>query len=180
MGRVGSGKSTLASALGRELGWDIFSSDQARKELAGLPLYTRGGPTVRWRLYSQTTTRKTYVALLRNARKQVKERRSLILDATFSRCHYRDQLRQQLDRAGVAYCFVEAQASEETSKKRLEARERKARELSDARLEDFEMLNRSYEPPLELDLQHRITVGTEHSLEATVAETLKALTECKG
>jgi aminoglycoside phosphotransferase family enzyme/predicted kinase len=180
MGRVGSGKSTLASALGRELGWDIFSSDQARKELAGLPLYTRGGPTVRRRLYSQTTTRKTYVALLRNARKQVKERRSLILDATFSRCHYRDQLRQQLDRAGVAYCFVEAQASEETSKKRLEARERKARELSDARLEDFEMLNRSYEPPLELDLQHRITVGTEHSLEATVAETLKALTECKG
>jgi hypothetical protein len=52
--------------------------------------------------------------------------------------------------------------------------------VSDARLEDFEMLNRSYEPPLELDLQHRITVGTEHSLDATVAETLKALTECKG
>jgi hypothetical protein len=53
--------------------------------------------------------------------------------------------------------------------------------VSAARLEDFEMLNRSYEPPLELDLQHhRITVGTEHSLEATVAETLKALTECKG
>ena len=180
MGRVGSGKSTLASALGQELGWDIFSSDQARKELAGLPLYTRGGPAVRRRLYSKATTRKTYAALLRNARNQVKERRSLILDATFSLRHYRDQLRQQLDRAGVAYCFVEAHASEKTSRKRLEARERKAHEVSDARLEDFEMLNRSYEPPLELDLQHRITVGTEHSLEATVAETLKALTECKG
>lgn len=62
MGRVGSGKSTLASALGRELGWDIFSSDQARKELAGLPLYTRGGPAVRRRLYSKATTRKTYAA----------------------------------------------------------------------------------------------------------------------
>ena len=111
---------------------------------------------------------------------QVKERHSLILDATFSLRQHRDQLRQQLDRAGVAYCFVEAQASEKTSRKRLEARERKAHEVSDARLEDFEMLNRSYEPPLELDLQHRITVGTEHSLEATVAETLKALTECKG
>lgn len=179
MGRVGSGKSTLACALGRELGWDIFSSDQARKELAGLPLYTRGGAAVRRRLYSKATTRKTYAALLRNAIQQVKERRSLILDATFSRRHYRDQLRQQLNRAGVAYCFVEAQASEETSKKRLEARERKARELSDARLGDFETLNRSNEPPLELDLQNRITVGTEHLLEATVAETLKALTERK-
>jgi predicted kinase len=135
---------------------------------------------VRRRLYSRATTRKTYVALLRNAKNQVKERRSLILDATFSRRRYRDQLRQQLDRAGVAFCFVEVQASEETSKKRLEARERKARELSDARLEDFETLNRSYEPPLELDLQYRITVDTEHSLEATVAETLKALTERSG
>ena len=102
MGRVGSGKSTLACALGRELGWDIFSSDQARKELAGLPLYTRGGPAVRRRLYSKATTRKTYAALLRNARNQVKERHSLILDATFSLRHHRDQLRQQLDRAGVA------------------------------------------------------------------------------
>ena len=46
-------------------------------------------------------------------------------------------------------------------------------------LKDFETLNRSYEPPLELDLQNRITVGTEHLLEATVEETMKALTERK-
>ena len=89
MGRVGSGKSTLACALGRELGWDIYSSDQARKELPGL-LYTRGGPAVRRRLYSKATTRKTYAALLRNARNQVKERHSLILDATFSLRHHRE------------------------------------------------------------------------------------------
>jgi hypothetical protein len=72
------------------------------------------------------------------------------------------------------------QASEKASTKRLEAREKKAHEMSDARLEHFETLNRSHEPPLELGLQHRITVGTEHSLEATVTETLKVLTECKG
>jgi len=147
----------VGERVGTGIRLGYFSSDQARKELAGLPLYTRGGPAVRRRLYSKATTRKTYAALLRmpepsQGGAQSDPRRHL------QPRHYRDQLSQQLDKAGVAYCFVEAEASEKTSRKRLEARERKAHEVSDARLEDFEMLNRSYEPPLELDLQHhRIT-----------------------
>lgn len=48
-------------------------------------------------------------------------------------------------------------------------------EVSDARLDDFERLNQSYEAPLELDVHHLVTVGADHPLEKTVAETLKAL-----
>jgi hypothetical protein len=47
--------------------------------------------------------------------------------------------------------------------------------VSDARLDDFERLNQSYEAPLELDVHHLVTVGADHPLEKTVAETLKAL-----
>jgi predicted kinase len=175
LGRVGSGKSTLASALGRELDWEVLSSDHTRKELAGVPLYKRGGPAARRRLYSRAMTRKTYETLLRNATNRVKERQSLILDATFSRRHHRDRLRQQLDRAGVAYCFVETQASEQILKKRLEGRGEQLNEVSDARLEDFESLNQSYEAPLELEAHHLVTVSADRPLETTVAETLKAL-----
>jgi aminoglycoside phosphotransferase family enzyme len=50
MGRAGSGKSTLAHALGGELGWDIFSADRVRKELAGVPLHVRGGARDRRKL----------------------------------------------------------------------------------------------------------------------------------
>jgi aminoglycoside phosphotransferase family enzyme/predicted kinase len=175
LGRVGAGKSTLASALGRELDWEVLSSDHTRKELAGAPLYKRGGPTARRRLYSKAMTRKTYETLLRNTTNRVKERRSLILDATFSRRHHRDRLRQQLDRAGVAYSFVEAQAPEQILKKRLEVRGEQLNEVSDARLEDFETLNQSYEAPLELDANNLVTVGTDRPLEETVAQTLRAL-----
>jgi aminoglycoside phosphotransferase family enzyme/predicted kinase len=177
VGRVGSGKSTLASALGRELGWEVLSSDHTRKELAGVPLYKRGGPAARRRLYSKAMTRKTYETLLRNTTNRVKERRSLILDATFSRRHHRDRLREQFDLIGVTYCFAEAQASEQILKKRLERRGEELNEVSDARLEDLESLNQSYEAPLELEAHHLVTVSADRPLEITVAETLKALME---
>jgi predicted kinase len=121
LGRVGSGRSTLARALGRELGWEVLSSDHTRKELAGVPLYKGGGPAARRRLYSKAMTRKTtYETLLRNTTNRVKERQSLILEATFSGRHHRDHLREQLNLMGVTYCFVEAQASQQILKKRLE------------------------------------------------------------
>src|SRR5438094_3487100 len=38
IGRVGTGKSTIANRLAGELDWPVFSSDQIRKTLAGVPL----------------------------------------------------------------------------------------------------------------------------------------------
>lgn len=147
MGRIASGKSTLARALGRELGWEVLSSDRTRKELAGVALFVRGGPTVRKRLYSEAMTKKTYKTLLRYATSRVKQGVSIILDATFSRRHHRDELRRLLERTGATYCFIEAQAPEKIVKKRLQEREGVSHEVSDARLENFGMLNRSYEAP---------------------------------
>jgi uncharacterized protein len=179
MGRVGSGKSTLARRLGRELGWEVLSSDYTRKQLARVPLRKRGGQATRRRLYSEAMTRRTYYTLVRHALDRIKERRSLILDATFSRRHHRDELRQRLDRAGEAYCFVEARATAEVRKKRLTEREGKTQEVSDARLEDFKELNRSYEAPSELGAHHLVTVGTDCPLEGTIAKTLQALMRCR-
>jgi uncharacterized protein len=109
-------------------------------------------------------TRKTYETLLRNTTNRVKERQSLILDATFSRRLHRDHLREQLDLMGVTCCFVEAQASQQILKKRLEGRGEQLNEVSDARLEDFERLNQSYEAPLELEVHHLVTVGADRPL----------------
>ena len=179
MGRVGSGKSTLARRLGRELGWEVFSSDYTRKQLARVPLHKRGEQAMRRRIYSEAMTRRTYYTLLRHALGRIKERRSLILDATFSRRHHRDELRRRLDRAGETYCFVEARATAKVLKKRLAEREGKTQEVSDARLEDFEALNRSYEAPSELGALHLVMVSTECPLEATIAKTLQALMQCR-
>jgi uncharacterized protein len=177
MGRAASGKSTIAKCLGRELGWEVFSSDQTRKALAGVPLYKRCGPAVRRRLYSPEMTRKTYDTLFSNAINRVQAQRSVIIDATFSSRQRRDELKQLLGTLGVAYCFVEAQASEETLKRRLMAREEKPDEASDARLEDFQALTRSYEAPLEIGAGYLVAVDTERPFQTTAVETLKALTQ---
>jgi predicted kinase len=177
MGRAASGKSTLARYLGRELGWEIFSSDQTRKALAGVPLYKRCGPAIRCRLYSRAMTRKTYDRLFWNAVNRVKEQRSLIVDATFSSRQRRDEFRQQLGLLRVSYCFIEAQASEETLKRRLMARELKRNEVSDARLEDSEALTRCYEAPSEVGAAYLVAVNTERPFQTTVMETLKTLSQ---
>ena len=122
-------------------------------------------------------TRKTYDTLLQGAINRFKEGRSLIIDATFSSRQHRDELGQKLGALGVAYCFVEIQASEETLKKRLIEREGITNEASDARLEDFEMLTRSYQVPAEIGQRHLITMRAERPSEATVVETLKALAQ---
>ena len=122
-------------------------------------------------------TRKTYQTLFQNAINRLKERRSLIIEATFSSREHRDELGQKLSTLGEAYYIIETQASEQTLRRRLIEREGKTKKVSDARLEDFEMLTRSYELPVEIGKRHLIAVHTERPLEATVLETLKALAQ---
>ena len=177
MGRVGSGKSTLARALGPELGWEVFSADRLRKELAGVPLHVRGSAAERRRLYAKAMTDRTYSALARQAAEQWRQQHGVILDATFASRRQRDRLRQALENAGAVHCFVEVRAAAATIRKRLAARAHAAGEISDARLEDFALLDRAYEPPDELDARHFIAVKTARTSEAVVVTTLKILAQ---
>jgi aminoglycoside phosphotransferase family enzyme/predicted kinase len=175
MGRIGAGKSTLARALGAELGWSVLSSDRARKELAGFPLYERSGAAVRRQLYSKAMTKKTYQHLLAAAEREVRAGRSVIIDATFAQREHRAALMHRFRSQPAAFLFLEAQAADPTVKERLKAREARAGEVSDARLEDFEMLTRLYEAPTELSARHRIEVRTAAPLEKTLTGALQAL-----
>jgi aminoglycoside phosphotransferase family enzyme/predicted kinase len=176
MGSIASGKSALAKSLGRELGWQVLSSDKTRKELAGAPLYSRGDVVARRRLYSKAMTNRTYKALARQAVTWADRKHGVILDATYSRRQHREQLRRELKGRGLSYCFVETQAPKAIVKRRLARRDGKARECSDARLEDFEALNRSYEQPFELAPAGELAkVSTAKALESATTATLKCL-----
>jgi uncharacterized protein len=160
MGRIGSGKTTLAKEAAAELGWEVISSDRLRKEMAGFPLFERSSDAARSRLYSEAMTEKTYDRLFARADDQVRNGCSVILDATFARRAQRDRLVEHFGRSGVELRLVETQADDETVKKRLKAREAKPDEISDARLEDYEMLSSIYEPPTELPARHCCGVST--------------------
>jgi aminoglycoside phosphotransferase family enzyme/predicted kinase len=175
MGRIGSGKSTLARALGKELAWPVFSSDRVRKELAGFPLFERPSEASRSWLYSTDMTEKTYGRLIDSAIEQVARGHSIILDATFARRSHREELKARFTSHGIDFRVLEANADEKTVKQRLQERETKPDEVSDARLADFENLASCYEPPKESEEAWVFTVDTVASVEQTVTSAIKVL-----
>jgi len=64
-------------------------------------------------------------------------------------------------------------------KQRLRARQTKPDEVSDARLEDFDMLTRLYEPPIELAAGRCVKVRTTGPLDQTVTQALQSLARLK-
>ena len=150
MGGVGSGKTTVADQLASELDWPVFSSDEIRKTLAGVPLTQRTPPELRAKIYSARMTQQTYSNLLEDGLVALKKNCGTILDATFSTHALRKFLRDKCKKANMPFQFVELEVNAYQIKKRLKARDEKTDETSDARLEDFEKLNATYERPSEL------------------------------
>jgi hypothetical protein len=187
MGPVGTGKSTVAKQLASELDWPVFSSDEIRKTLAGIPLDQRTPSDLRAKVYSARMTQKTYRKLVKNGLSGIscsQERRprplqphnGVILDATFSTRALREFLRDECKKAKVPFQFVELEVDPNEIKKRLKGRDEKTAEASDARFEDFEKLNAAYQPPCEFapDL---IRISTKRSVSDSVKAILRCLAE---
>ncbi len=161
MGGVGTGKSTIAKRFASELNWPVFSSDEIRKTLAGVALTKRTPPELRDKIYSTRMTQQTYRKLVKDGLAAIgcnrgrgprllQPHNGVILDATFSTRALRKFLRDECNSVNVPFQFVELDVDPGEIKKRLKARDEKATETSDARLEDFEKLNAGYQPPSEL------------------------------
>jgi len=178
MGRVGTGKSTIAKRLAGELDWPVFSSDEIRKTLAGIPLTQRTPPELRAKIYSARMTQQTYRKLLVDGLATLKENRGVILDATFSTRALRKFLCDECKKANVPFQFVELQVDVNEIKKRLKLRDEKTGETSDARLGDFQKLSAGYEPPSEL-APGLIRVSTTTSVSDAVKTILLCLAERK-
>jgi len=168
MGRVGTGKSTLANHVADRLNLKIFSSDSVRKTLAGLPLDKRTPTADRSSIYASEMTSRTYKSLTKSAVQEVEGGQSVVLDATFSSRERRQKLRDQLEGKSIPYLFVEARASDETIISRLEERVDKEGVISDARREDFEMLDSGYSAPDELESEQLIQVSTNQPPDETI------------
>lgn len=172
MGRVASGKSTLATALARELGWPLISSDPLRKSLAGVPPHIRGDAAEREKLYSATMTERTYQTMMDEAAQTLRQSHGVILDATFSKRTFRDRLRESLGDENLEWIITEA--GEATTRERLKQRESRRDVVSDARSEDHDVLNKAFEPPDELPADHKHHVGTDDTVDRIVHHLLMA------
>jgi uncharacterized protein len=174
VGRVATGKSTIARKLGRELYWPVFSSDQIRKTLAGVPVTGRTPTKRRFQLYSPQMTAWTYEQLSAGGIAAAKTKGGAIVDATFSAAANRESLRRHCEKAGVRLQFVELQAGRAEIERRLRARNKTIGVISDARLEDLEKLQAAYEPWRSADL---IKVTADATISETAKSALLGLTE---
>jgi uncharacterized protein len=170
MGRVGTGKSTLARALAEAIGAAVFSSDKIRKELASVPLHERANADTRGRIYSEEMTRRTYEEMLSRALKAATTDGAAVVDATFGKHSQRELLRQK---PNVRCLRVSLDVSEAEIKQRLQ--NRSGAEISDARLEDFEMLDAAYEHPDAIEQTEIVMVNSVSTLESTVTEVFQLL-----
>ena len=175
MGKVGTGKSSVARRLARELDWPVFSSDEIRKQLAGVLLTQRTASDLRADVYSEEMTERTYAHLVRAGLAAVTIDSGAIIDATFSRRAHRDFVRDECGKVGVRLQMIELDASDEEIAHRLRQRDADSYEVSDARIEDFAKLSAAYESTAQIP--GLIKVSTSGEVSGSVRKVLLQLAE---
>ena len=179
-GRSGTGKSTQAATLAKALGWAHVASDPVRKTLAGVPLHQRTDAAERADLYSDRMTDRTYRTLQRRAVERGKNLKGTVLDATYSDPDRRDTLRTALRSADLPYAFVELTAPDAVLRERLATRDAASATASDARADDFDMLDDRYQAPTALEDPFHVRVSAADAPEDTTLAILKALIRLNG
>lgn len=180
MGRAGTGKSTQAQAIAKSLGWAHLSSDRVRKALADVSLHERADAATRERLYTSEMSDATYQTLQTRALQRARNHQGTVLDATYSHRKKREQLRTTLRDASVSRAFVELTAPDNALRERLAQRTQAAPTASDARAEDFEMLNERYDAPDALEDPRHVRIDTKGSPNDTTLDILKTLIRLNG
>uniref|UniRef100_A0A832A3G5 Aminoglycoside phosphotransferase domain-containing protein n=1 Tax=Desulfacinum infernum TaxID=35837 RepID=A0A832A3G5_9BACT len=145
-GLPASGKSYHAERLAQAFRMALFQSDAVRREVfpesfKAVPEKSAYGA----RLYRKERRRLVYSHLLNQAHEELKERRSVVLDATFAEKKWREEALRLARDHDAAFIIVECRCSRDTLEKRLAARDGHLT-LSDARLQHLPHFLKEYEP----------------------------------
>ncbi len=162
-GLMGTGKTTLARALGEALGWPVVHSDAVRKTLAGLTPTTPTPTQFGKGIYDEAFSRRTYEAMLAQARQHLAAGQSVILDGSYKRTPERDLVRQLAQAEDARALFIYCVCPVAVVKERLGLRARDPESISDGRLEileaqaqDFDPLTPADRPLLRLDTNREL------------------------
>jgi len=115
-------------------------------------------------IYSKDASGLTYGKLLLLAQEEIETGNSVILDATYSSAHHRNEVLRMAKDLDANIIFVECGLKENFLKERLSHRKTKV-SVSDARLHHFEYFKERFEPLNDVGEAIHIRVNTEKPLE---------------
>jgi hypothetical protein len=171
-GLLGSGKTTLASALAARLGAIIIRSDAVRKHLLGVRpdehLYAPFGKGV----YTKEMSERVYETLVSLGKEVLGYGFPVVLDASFNKERHREKVRSLAQKTGCPYLFLYCQCDEEVIKNRLQQRQKRGEDISDAYLGLFEAFKKNFEP---LQDKNQIIVDTGQPIERAIQEIMDVL-----
>ena len=170
-GLPAGGKSTIAREMAKILGVQILQSDFLRKQLLGVPTDKPMDLPFESGIYSKEASSLTYGKLVMLAQEVIEKGGSVILDATFSHRHQRDEVIRLARDMDANIIFIECAASYEMLKKRLADREKTVC-ISDARLRHLKQLKANFESSDELQNDMHLKINTEESLYACMRQIL--------
>jgi uncharacterized protein len=170
-GLPAGGKSTIAKEMAETLGVTLLQSDRVRKQLFGVPPTEPRNLPFESGIYSKEASSLTYGKLVMLAQEVVEKGDSVILDATFSRRHQRDEVIRLARDRDANIIFIECTASYDILKKRLTEREKTVC-ISDARLRHLKRLKAQFEPLNGLQNDMHLKINTAESLDACMRQIL--------
>lgn len=171
-GLPGSGKSTIAGIFAEELGWNIFSSDRIRKELAGFT------PTDRLpeEFYSSEFSNRTYREMIERATGSSSG--ISILDANYRTAVERAKVKLAAAEARASLVIIHLSPGDEELQRRLVERSEDPESVSDADVEVLGKLASQFEAPHPDECDLLLEASSLGSPETAAEEILSQM--CRG
>ncbi len=156
-GLPATGKSRMAAAIARPLDAVVIQSDVVRKRLARVPLnHHPAGPEAE-ALYSSRMSSRTYEAMLEEAAGTLDGGRSVVVDATFPTAGSRRRFSTLAEARGAPSAVVYLTCSDDVIAARMARRREAPDEVSDADWNVYQLLKRTFEPPVEIPAPHLVS-----------------------
>jgi len=174
-GLPGTGKSVVSGHLSAALDCTTLNSDQVRKRLAGVSPSEHRAAAFGTGLYTAEQSRATYAALLEAAADGLDRSRGVVVDAGFRQADQRAPFLALAHARRLPVVIVHIDPPDAVVRERLQRRQARGDDVSDAGIAVYEACKAGFEPPAPNEGARVVREGAVRVPQETAADVLACL-----